>query len=42
MKKVMDFLEEYFPMMVILGLCGFMYKVAVGVYHLLDKLIDKI
>lgn len=43
MKKVLAWLEDFIlPAVIIAGIFWLMYKVAAGVFHLLDKLIDKL
>lgn len=46
MKRLIDFIDDYLELILISGIGGFILwfclKVAAGLYHLLDKLIDKI
>lgn len=46
MKKVIEFIEDYSALLIGAAIafvfCWFVYKVAAGLYHLMDKLIDKV
>lgn len=46
MKKVIEFIEDYSALLIggaiAFVFCWFVYKVAAGLYHLMEKLIDKV